>query len=100
MIRIKVSGFKDQTMEFEQPNTTLLFLQDLREQHQDHLLPLIRNLDKPSPFYPPTWLRPTEDPKDPAYKSQEYRKKLREITSKHPMKVEILEFDDDMSGLI
>lgn len=117
MIKIKVSGFKNQTIEFEQPNQALLFLTGLRQEHMDFLSPKIRELEKPN------WLvrSPTQGSMDvepdrypfkpfkngvtyvdshPVNASDQYRERLKVVTRDHPLKVEILEFDDDMSDLI
>lgn len=117
MIKIKVSGFKDQTIEFEQPNEALLFLTELRQEHTDYLSPLIRELEKPNwllrhPSQKSMDIEPERYPfipfkngvtyadNHPVKKSEQYRERLKAVTKQHPLKVEIVEFDDDMSDLI
>ena len=118
MIKITVSGFKDQTTEFEQPNQALLFLTELRQEHTDFLSPKIRELEKPNwllrhpsqhsmdieperwPFVPFKNGVTYTDGSIHVKASDQYRGRLRELTAKHPLKVEIIEFDDDMSDLI
>lgn len=99
MIQIKVSGFRNQTYEFEEPNQALLFLAGLKQEHSDHISPLIKNLSKPSIFYGPN-CRKAKDENDSVYPTTLYRQALRAVTAKHPLKITMLEFDDDMSDLI
>lgn len=94
MIQIKITGFKNQTVELETQNQALAFLTNLKQEHTAFLSPLIKGI-----MYN-AGLRNSTDETRMSDELKSYTKQLRAITAKHPLKVEIAEFDADMDGLI
>lgn len=92
MIEIKVSGFKDQTREFEQPNQALCYLTELKDEHNVFLSNLISHIPKPELFW--------SNPKARSESSDKYVTALREISRQHPLKVEIVDIYSLMGDLI
>ena len=94
MIQIKITGFKNQTVELETQNQALAFLTGLKQEHTAFLAPLIRKIEYNA------GLKNSTNATFKEAETKRYTTKLRAITSKHPLKVEISEFDADMEGLV
>lgn len=94
MIKITVSGFKQQVAEVETQNQALLFLTNLKQEHSDFLRPLINGIDYN------VGKRNSAVKVVKVIENESYYKEIRSLAKKHPLKVKIEEFDDDMTGLI
>lgn len=79
MIQINVTGCEEQSVEFSSQTAALLFLTDLREEHDSFIKTLVEPMQVANPEDVPV-----------------YMSLLRHASKEHQLKIEII----DMTGLI